>query len=55
MFKLVGFYTTNLHPERHMWYPRMTLIPMVVENIRLRSRYLMEAMLEVPNIPFIQL
>ena len=51
----MGFYMINPHPQRHMWYPRVTLIPMVVEDIRLRSWYLIEAMLEVPNIPFIQL
>ena len=29
-----------------MWYPRVTLIPMVVEDIRIRSSYLMKAMLK---------
>ena len=39
----MGFYMTNPYLQRHMWYPRLTLNPMVVEDIRLRSRYLMKS------------
>ena len=45
----MGFYMTNPYLQRHMWYPRVTLIPMVVDNIRLRSIYLMKAMLKKMN------
>ena len=39
----------NPHLQRHIWYPRVTLIPMVMEDITLRSRYLMKAMLKKMN------
>ena len=33
----------NPQLQRHMWFPRMTLIPIMVEDNREGSRYLMKA------------
>ena len=37
------FEKPNPHLQRHMLFPRMTLIPMVLEDIILWLRYLMKS------------